>query len=112
MWASCFIFLKQYSVFVNLSLNVFLVHTVCLLVDWKDFKLFTGELAVGSSPVLGLLEVSNLGEPQITPATSLLPRGQVLCSALEEPVIWACPLKDGLYFCFDTGVQLAHQEPS
>ena len=59
MWASCFIFLKQYSVFVNLSLNVFLVHTVCLLVDWKDFKLFTGELAVGSSPVLGLLEVSN-----------------------------------------------------
>jgi len=52
MWASCFIFLKQYSVFVNLSLNVFLVHTVCSLVDWKDFKLFTGELAVGSSPVL------------------------------------------------------------
>lgn len=52
MWASCFIFLKQYSVFVNLSLNVFLVHTVCLLVDWKDFKLLTGELAVGSSPIL------------------------------------------------------------
>lgn len=40
--------LKQYSVFVNLSLNLFLVHIVCLLVDWKDFKLFTGELAVGS----------------------------------------------------------------
>ena len=38
MWASCFLFLKQYSVFVSLSLNVFLVHTVCLLVDWKEWK--------------------------------------------------------------------------